>query len=249
MTTNYYPQHVVNFLLDVIFPIHCISCGRFSSQNQRDYLCKSCLRLIPIKKTLECIGCKKSSPLGKTCPGCQKEYGSIDHLLIVSDYKNPLLEKAIKIFKYRFVSDMAEPLGHLIKKYVTWLAKEKKFNLTAENPVIVSIPLHPRRLNWRGFNQAEIIAQTLGDFLQQNIQTNTIVKVQESKAQADIKEKDQRLENPKNKFRIINVSTIKNKNIILVDDICTTGATLNECARLLKESGAKRIIGFVIARG
>jgi len=244
-----YPQRISNFILDTIFPIHCISCGRFSPQNRRDYLCKSCLQLIHIKKQFECIGCKKSSPLGKTCIDCRNEHWLVDNLLIVSDYKNPLLEKTIKVFKYRFVSDMADALNYLIKKYINWLVKEKKFNLAAENPIIIPVPLHPHRLNWRGFNQAKLIAQSLANCFQQNIYTDIMVRTKKSKAQADIKEKDQRLDNPKNKFKIINTQIIKNRNIILVDDVCTTGATLNECARLLKESGAKKITGFVIARG
>ncbi len=244
-----YPQQIISFVLDTIFPVVCLGCGSFSTTNRKNYLCKSCLRLIPIKKDLECIGCKKNSPLGKTCLECRNEYKSLDNLLVVTDYKNPLLEKAIKVFKYRFVSDMAKPLSHLVKKYITWLAKNKNFNLAADNPVIIPIPLHPRRLNWRGFNQAEIIAQSLGNSIQQNIQTNILIRTKQSRAQADIKEKDQRLDNPKKKFQVINTSITKNKTIILIDDICTTGATLNECARILKEVGAKKVIGFVIARG
>lgn len=244
-----YPQRIINFILDTVFPIICLGCNSFSAIHRRTYLCKRCLRLITTKKEFECIGCKKNSPLGKTCLECRDKFKYLDNLLIVANYKNPLLEKAIKVFKYRFVSDMAKPLSHLLKKYITWLAKSKGFNLAADNPMIIPIPLHPRRLNWRGFNQAEIIAQSLGNYTQQNIQTNILIRLGQSRTQANIKEKDQRLNNPKNKFNVINTSIIKNKTIILVDDICTTGATLNECARILKEAGAKKVIGFVIARG
>ena len=243
-----YPQQTLNFILDLVFPISCIGCGCFSPQNRREYLCQSCSDRIAIKRRFKCIGCKRNSPLGKTCIECE-EYRSIDNLFLISDYKNPLLEKALKVFKYRFVADMAELFRRLLKKYILWLSKEKNFNLIADNPIIIPMPLYPRRLNWRGFNQAEIIAQFLADLLQQNIQTNILIRIKETKPQADIKQKDERLKNPKNKFKIINASNIKNRNIILVDDICTTGATLNECARLLKEAKARKIVAFVIARG
>lgn len=242
-----YPQRIINFVLDTVFPVICLGCGSFSTLNRKNYLCKSCLRLIPIKKDLECIGCKMKSLLGKTCPGCRSWY--IDQLLVVADYKNKILEKIIKALKYRFVVDLAESIRPLIKKYVYFLAKEKHFNIIADSPIIIPIPLHYRRLNWRGFNQAEVIAEIIAEITNLGTENTALTRSSTSKPQVEIDKKSERLENMNNQFRVFTDKKIKGKTLLLIDDVCTTGATLNECARILKEAGAKKVIGFVVARG
>lgn len=242
-----YPQRIINFVFDTIFPVICVSCGSFSTPNRNNYLCKSCLRLIPIKKDLECIGCKMKSPLGKTCIECPN--WSLDHLFVVSDYKNKVLEKMIKSFKYRFVIDLAESIRPLVKKYVRFLATKRNFNILTDNPLIIPVPLHYRRLNWRGFNQAEIIAKIIAEITRLRTENTILTRPLISKPQAEINKKSERLENMGNQFKISNDKKINGETLLLVDDVCTTGATLNECARILKKAGAKKVIGFVIARG
>jgi len=242
-----YPQRIINFTLDTIFPVICLGCGSFSTTNRKNYLCGPCLRLIPIKKDLECIGCKMKSPLGKTCVGCRN--WSLDNLFVVSDYKNKVLEKIIKAFKYRFVVDLAESFNPLVKRYIHFLAKERHFSILADNPFIIYVPLHYRRFNWRGFNQAEIIAKMIAEITNLRIEDSALIRSSISKPQAEIDKKSERLENMMNQFRISTDKNIKGKTLLLIDDVCTTGATLNECARILKEAGAKKVIGFVIARG
>lgn len=243
-----YPQIITKLILDTVFPIKCVGCGRLPQNNRQGYLCKKCIRSIKIKKQFECIVCKSSSPLGQTCHNC-KISNHLDQLLIVADYNNPLVVKIVKTFKYRLVTDLIEPISLLLKKYIIWLSTQKKYNLNFDNPLIIPIPLFYRRFNWRGFNQAELIAKSLADMIQQDYQPNILLRIKESKPQADISEKTERLKNPNNVFRISDNISFKDKTIILVDDICTTGATLNECAKILKEAGAKKVIGLVFARG
>ena len=242
-----YPQRIIGFILDTVFPVVCLGCGSFSTTNRKNYLCKYCLQLIPIKKDLECIGCRIKSSLGKTCIGCQS--WSLDHLFVVSDYKNKVLEKTIKTLKYRFVRDLAESIYPLVKRYVYFLAKEKRFSIIADNPVIIPVPLHYRRFNWRGFNQAQVIAKIIAGITNLRTDNTTLIRSSISKPQAEINKKSERLENMSNQFKISTDKKIKGKAVLLADDICTTGATLNECARILKKAGAKKVIGFVIARG
>ena len=142
-----YPQRVYNWFSDLVFPARCIGCGKFDN-----YMCGDCLRSISIKKNFECVGCKRNTPFGQTCYLCS-EINFVDQLLIVVDYDNPLIEKSIKFFKYKFISDLKQPLLILIKKYLKWLTLDKKFNVFQSNPLLVPVPLHPMRLNWRGFNQ------------------------------------------------------------------------------------------------
>lgn len=243
-----YPQYVSKWLLDIVFPIRCIGCGIFPPSQKKTYLCQGCIRQIPINNSGECIGCKQKSLLGKTCRICKKS-NWLDQLLIASDYKNDLVVKAIKTFKYRFIQEMAEPLSIILKKYITRLNKDNKFSILSDSPIIIPIPLHSLRLNWRGFNQADLIAKLFAQSIQTNTHTDIITRIKKSKPQADIKQKDDRLKNLKYKFRVTGSSKIKNKTVILIDDICTTGATLNECARILKEAGAQKVVGLVVARG
>ena len=238
-----YPQWIYSWFLDLIFPVRCIGCGKFGN-----YVCRGCLRTISIKKNFECIGCKRNTPFGQTCFLCAKT-NLIDQLLIVADYKNPLVEKTLKFLKYKFISDLERPLSVLIKKYLKWLTLEKKFNVFEANPLLVPVPLHPKRLNWRGFNQSELLAKELAGTFQMEMANDTIERTINSTPQADIKEREERLKNLNGIFRIKNGIRITGREILLIDDVCTTGATLNECAKVLKANGALKVIALVIARG
>lgn len=247
-STTGYPQQILGYLSNIIFPISCVGCGRFPAGNKPEYICKSCLSAIPPKNSFECIGCKKISPFGNTCIECP-DFKAVDQLLIVSDYKNPLLEKTIKTLKYRLIPDIAESFRPLLKKYIIRLSKYKNFNITADNPLIIPIPLHPRRLNWRGFNQAELIAGIVADITQLKVRNNILLRSRNSKPQVELEKREERLKNMAQKFTISqNNIAIKDRVILLVDDVCTTGATLNEAAKILKENGVSKVISFVIAR-
>lgn len=239
----FYPQQVYNWLSDLIFPLRCIGCGKFG-----EYVCRGCLGSISIKKNFECIGCKRNTPLGQTCFLCAKT-SSVDQLLIVADYKNSLVEKSIKFFKYRFIRDIEKPLSILMKKYLKWLTLDKKFNVFENNPLLVPVSLHPRRLNWRGFNQSELLAKDIANTFQMEMAGEVIERTVNTIPQADIKEKEKRLKNLKDVFSVRNKDKIFGREVLLIDDVCTTGATLNECANGLKANGASKVIALVIARG
>lgn len=238
-----YPQQIGRWFLDLIFPIKCIDCQKFG-----DYICRGCLRTITIKKNFECIGCKRNTPFGQTCFLCSKT-NYVDQLLIVADYGNPLVKKMLKFFKYKFIPDLKEPLSVLIRKYLKRLVLEKNFNIFETNPLLIPVPLSPRRLNWRGFNQSELLAKGLVDVFQMEMANDVIERVINATPQADIKEREERLKNLNGVFMIKNGSKVFNREIVLIDDVCTTGATLNECAKILKVIGAKRVTALVVARG
>src|SRR3989344_4750871 len=240
---THYAQRALVWFLDAIFPIRCIGCGKFGN-----YICRGCLGATSIKKNFECVGCKRNTPFGQTCYLCAKT-NSIDQLLIVADYKNPLVEKALKFLKYKFISDLERPLLVLMKKYLKWLTLDKKFNIFEANPLLIPVPLHPRRLNWRGFNQSELFARDLADTFQMEMVGDIIERVGNAIPQADIKEREERLKNLNGIFKIINKEKITGREVLLIDDVCTTGATLNECARVLKANGASKIMALVVARG
>jgi len=241
-----YQQKIINLALDIIFPKICLGCGKFTGKNDFNYVCGKCFGEIALKNILECIGCNRPTRFGLTCAFCAKK-NKTDQLIIVAKLSDPLVDKMLKTYKYKFVQDMAAPLSVIAKKRVKKLLS-KGFNLFEDNPLIIPVPLRRNRLNWRGFNQAELLAKNISDAYHMIYRDDILTRITDPKHQADIKAKEDRVNNIKNNFAVKNSEPVKSRTVILVDDICTTGATLNECAKVLKESGAKRIIGFVIAR-
>ena len=113
---------------------------------------------------------------------------------------------------------------------------------------IIPIPLHKNKLKKRGFNQAEELAKGISKFLEKPIFNDVLLKIKPTFAQMELS-KEKRRENIKGAFVCQKPIVVRGKKILLVDDIFTTGATMEECARVLKEAGAREVWGAVVARG
>ncbi|MEK9157643.1 MAG: phosphoribosyltransferase family protein [Patescibacteria group bacterium] len=172
----------------------------------------------------------------------------MDQLFVVSDFKNRDVESLIKLFKYRFLIDLAEPLGLLASKYINHLAKRDHFSIVEGNPLLVPVPLHRTREYWRGFNQSQLISGLIAKRYQLDTNENLIC-VAQGIHQAELEDKEERLSNVDGLYSVISPEVFTGRNIILIDDVCTTGATLNECAKVLKSAGAKSVTALAIARG
>lgn len=247
-----YPQRVFGLILDIVFPKTCLGCGVFTNSNvDADYICKKCFGRICLTNSFECIGCKRQTQFGLTCAFCKKE-NPTDQLFIATDLSDPLIEKMLKAYKYKFIPEISKPLSAVARRCIKKLLS-KGFNVFEDNPLLIPVPLHARRLNWRGFNQAELLAKNIADSYHVSYTNDVLIRVVNPKHQADIKNREERLCNVKNNFVVRDSQLIKDRTVVLIDDICTTGATLNECAKVLKNpsagGGAKRVIGFVVARG
>ncbi|MFC1644960.1 ComF family protein [Patescibacteria group bacterium] len=228
-------------ILDTLFPIQCISCKKINY-----WICDQCLNEVTIKNKQVCPICEKIiTPDGQTCFSCKTKH-SIDGLLVALDYKeNPVIDKAIHYFKYRFVKDLHAPLGKIITK--TILKSSSKIP-----DLIIPIPLHQKRLRWRGFNQSELLCKDISKNISPNlgvtISSTNLIRKKNTTSQMEIKSYQKRKLNLKNAFVVKNPSEIKNKRILLIDDITTTGSTIFECATALKKCGAKEVFGIVLAR-
>jgi ComF family protein len=237
---------ITGFILDTLFPLICFSCGKAG-----EWICEECFSKIPLKIDHVCPLCeKKITPAGRVCFACRK-ISSLDGLLVAASYKNEIIPVAVHNYKYRFVEDLHLPLGKILVK--SFLNSELSLP-----DLIIPVPLHKRRLRYRGFNQAELLAEYLGANLTPGFtipfDNNIIVRHRYTSPQMKIKNYSQRKKNLENAF-IINKEfgrkvrqILKNKRILLVDDIATTGATLFECAKVLKNVGAKEVFAIVIAR-
>ena len=228
-------------ILDFLFPIECLGCG------QEDvWLCDECRLKIPINEFLNCLFCGRNTKTGRTCLACSENH-FLDGIYIASDYNHKTIKLLIRSLKYNFVKELGPLLGELAGLF---LKNIEANNFTADfnfrKALIIPMPLHKRRLNWRGFNQAEIIGQKIATDFDLKISTE-LLKIKNTKAQAKLK-KGARKENIKNCFAWSG-ENLNGKKILLVDDVATTGTTLNEAAKVLKQAGAKKVWGLVIAKG
>lgn len=239
---------IKKFILDTIFPIQCLGCKKWDQ-----WLCDNCLEKIILKKEQCCPLCKKIiTPSGETCFNC-KYKTALDGMLVASFYKikrqRTLLGKIIHSFKYRFIIPLHTPLSKILEKSL----------LDSHLPlpeIIIPVPLHGRRLRWRGFNQSLLMAQYLGDHLAPGLEIlvlkDSLIRQRYTLPQMQIKNRQQRISNVaqafifnQNKFKR---KLIRDKIILLVDDVSTTGSTLFECAQVLKKCGAKKVYSVVLAR-
>lgn len=185
------------FLLDMLFPIFCLSC-----RQEGQWLCLLCAEKI-------------------------NDFS----------YKNPLLKKALHLFKYQGIEALAKPLGEIFSRKF----QQSKFSLN-DFDFIVPVPLHQRRRRTRGFNQAEVLARALDA---QKTNCSILLRPVYRKPQVELKEAA-RKENIKNCFFCPSRKKIKDKNILLIDDMKTTGATVRECRLTLLRAGAKKVSDFTL---
>lgn len=210
-------------ILEILFPKYCISCKKRESSG----LCFVCLQSIPLCE-------KNKSPT----------------IISVFPYKHPVIKKAI--WEFKFNGDF-QPLSLLMNKvydvFLDELNDKSIFN-NFQNPVLVPIPLHKNRYKMRGFNQSEVVARELHKKNPSlfHIETMSLVRQKETSPQAKITHKKERLKNVYDCFKVTNSEVFFNRNIILIDDITTTGATLEEAMKVLKKAGARNVYAFTIAQ-
>jgi len=210
-------------ILDMFFPKFCLSC-----QKEGEYLCQDCKAMLDIS-------------------GFHRKYKTrnLSDLYYPLSYQNKFIQNLIKKFKYEpFVKELDQTLAVLIIEHFESLDQKPDF----KDFVLIPVPLAKKRLKWRGYNQAEEIGKHLAIFFRIPLVGDVLLKTKTTLPQIELA-KEKREENVKGIFAIKTPEVIRGKKILLVDDVYTTGATMEECARILKESGAKEIIGLAIARG
>lgn len=228
-------------LLDLLFPKLCVGCGKWGS-----YFCPQCIQNIT-QNDLICPQCKRLAIGGATHPGCRRKY-NLDGLWSLGAYHNPL-KSAIQKLKYKFVSDLGVTLVDLMIEY--WAKYQPQFleEIKKDKGVgweVVPVPLHSKRQKWRGFNQAVLLSKILSQKLGLEYQ-DVLIRVKYTKPQVKLKSWE-RKENTKNAF-ILNSKIINLKsNVLLIDDVWTTGSTLKECCYVLKRGGAKKVWAITLAR-
>lgn len=224
------------FFTDTLFPIRCVCCETYG-----EFICKNCGGNFKKLKHQTCIVCEKSSLYGLTHPSCNSPQ-TADGLISIFDYKDEKVSRAIIAGKYNLLPLVFNDLAQFMALDIS-----QNFLNLIQDKILCPLPLHQTRKNWRGFNQAELLAEALG--LRLNIPVkNLLQRKLKTKTQKDILERSQRLKNVRDAFALEPDARVKGKSIVIIDDVATTGATLLEAAKILKRSGAKTVWGLTVAR-
>ena len=215
----------LNTILDIVFPTKCLLCGK-----SRVDLCLECL---------------------KDAPPAERE--SAKWIFPIYDYRHPTIKKSLWLLKYKGKRGLANVFAEIIYEKILEELSDLSVLENFTEPILIPIPLSSARLRERGFNQAELICReiirinNLCHGLNMQLEKNVLVKPKDTEHQAHIKDRRTRIKNMANTFIVKNNELVKNKNIILIDDILTTGATLGEARKVLKNVGARKIIAFTVA--
>jgi ComF family protein len=239
---------ILSQLLDIIYPPRCPLCSRFLStiENRRvpHRICEICLQaLMPIAHPLCTIcGIPFSTPIGTDhlCENCLRKKPWYDFVRAPYLYSGPLMN-AIQRFKYNSETHLSSSLGTLLSSF----ARDCIPN--PEDFVIFPVPLHRQRLRERGFNQSLLLAKVLASHLGTQLDYLSLIRRKYTRSQTGLG-KEERRKNVANAFAITTTKILMDKNILLIDDVITTGHTLNECSRILKKSGALKVICLALAR-
>lgn len=237
---------IKDFSLDLFFPKFCLGC-----QKEGIYLCDDCRGLLDISEFNYCLCSQKplrlppDSKNGK-CSRCQNK--NLSGLYFALPYKEKTLtRKLIYQFKYKpYLKDLAKTLASILVEH--FVLSQKNTNEIWENSILVPVPLDKKKLKARGYNQSEELAKELSKVLQIPVISENLVKIKYTNPQMELK-KEEREKNLQGAFMVKNPSTIAQGNkIFLVDDVYTTGSTMEECAKTLKNAGAKNVWGICLAR-
>lgn len=212
----------IDFILEILFPSSCIGCHK-----KGVILCENCVNSLEIAKR----------------PTEEK-------IMALYDYRDPIVKKAIWKLKYYHSPYLGQKLGELL--YQSFLEEIYLLQMFCQGSSIyvIPVPISSDKKKIRGYNQSEIIARnfcksTTSDMLE--LKTNIIYKKPNTIPQARIENRARRLKNVKDTFYIKNEKQIRGKTIIVIDDVTTTGGTLIEIFKILKKSGAKKVVAFTIA--
>jgi ComF family protein len=218
--------------LDLLFPQWCVGCGR-----EGDYICCSCRQLLlPIEPPV-CPRCGRPQSSGMLCSECVNWQADIDGIRSPFVFDG-VMRQAIHEFKYRNLRALATPLAELLYGYF----------LT--NPIpgefLVPVPLHRERWRERGYNQSSLLARELGKLTGLLVVDDCLVRQQHTHPQARAANVGERQRNVAGAFACQD-GRLRGKQVLLIDDVTTSGATLNSCAGALKSAGAISVWGLVMA--
>jgi ComF family protein len=230
-----------NGLLDLLYPPKCLVCGG-SGMEEVCHKCRKDFRALTPPLCDRCGEMISAATADTLCPSCATETSYHFTKARAAGIYDGLLRQAILNLKYGEKRRLAAPLGAYLAGFLTTRPfAPEPFDL------LIPVPLHTARLQSRGFNQAALVAKEVGRALDLPVSENALHRTRRTKAQMRLNAAE-RARNIQGAFEVPNPSLVEGKSILLLDDVLTTLATTDECARVLMNAGAKRVHVVGIAR-
>jgi len=242
-------EYIIEGILNFVFPLDCKICEKPIRESKGYSICKDCFKTIELIEHPYCIKCGK--PLLLTdffiqnreilCLDCKRKKYPFEFSRSMGIY-NKVLKKCIHLFKYYGEKKLAEPLGKLM---VNYLLKNNEFEKKLD--LIIPVPLHKNDFRKRGFNQSILLGRVIGNYFSIPVGEKVLIKKKLTPFQVNLSKKE-REKNILKAFSVEKPEEIKGKNILILDDVFTTGSTVAECAKELKEARANKIYVLTLAR-
>jgi len=238
-------RRLISGLVDIVYPRRCLSCkNKLGLSSIDNLICTACWTNIKRNMPPFCHSCgrtlSKSNFSKNICPFCIKKKLYFDRAFSPCIYTG-VIKDLIHEFKYK----SKDYLGCLLSKLMIEFIRE--YNLPMDClDFVIPIPLHKTRLREREFNQAEILSKYIAKEFKRELLPDALWRHRHTKTQTDL-ETDERLLNVKDSFSVNRLKDIKGKNLLIIDDVLTTGATSSEAARTLKGAGANIVFVLTLA--
>jgi ComF family protein len=237
-------MRILRSILDLILPVSCSYCGGPLGASGIPRFCSSCWADFSPLRGPACTRCGRpfDSPEALShspdheCGGCRKSPPAFDQALSIGHFEGPLRE-AIHQFKYRPCRALGPLLG-------TWMAE--RVGLLPGVDAIMPVPLHPKRLRRRGFNQSLLLAHRISAKHGIALSYDNLARIRPTRPQVELTGAD-RVKNVAGAFALHRPGAVDGRSILLIDDVFTTGATMNECAKVLAAAGAATVSALTLA--
>jgi len=239
-------MRVCESIVNAVFPRSCVGCG-LSRKNGGNYLCGLCRDDIFVIDDPLCNTCGIPADIdydypaeGFECGWCRKGGFRFDQARSLGLYDS-VLKELIHFYKYRNQPGVMSEIEPYLRDYFETRREEY------QGYVVTSVPLHVKKLKERGFDQSFVLAHKIAEILDLPLLTRPIRRMRETLSQAR-KNRAERFQNVRGAFEVVSLDTVFEKKILLVDDVFTTGSTVNEVARVLKKAKVERVQVFTLAR-
>lgn len=230
--------------IDFFFPPQCSICGQPLGKNPIDRPCPSCLSQMKIFSPPRCprcgLGFYTSAGQDHLCSACLTEDWDFARARALGPYEGWMAE-VISRFKFRGAARLARPLGTLMAEY-----EDAEFPFS-EFDLLVPVPLHRQRLRERGFNQSLLLARRMAKVHSLPVNATVLQRIRHTQPQTELSGPE-RKKNIRQAFAVTRSAGIVDKRVLLIDDVFTTGATVQECSKTLLKAGAKQVDVFTLAR-